>query len=159
MSLRHLRHALAAQAFLALLVPGPRAHAVPTVDETAHTQAAVLAVEDHWLRAEGTGDTAWLEELLLPGYRSVNADGGSHDRAAILAGAARNRGSDKAMRQIHSYLAAHPSSTSVLIDGDLAIVSFSDAGAAPTRVRSSDVFAYRGGHWRAVYSQHSSAGH
>jgi hypothetical protein len=46
----------------------------------------------------------------------------------------------------------------VVIRGDTAILSFYDPmlGAA-NGVRSSDVFVYVGGHWHALYSQHSAA--
>jgi hypothetical protein len=157
MSSRLVRPVLFAQACGLLLAFGARAQAAP-VDETAHTRAAVLAVEDHWLRAEGTGDVAWLERMLLPAYRSVSPDGSVHDRNAIVAHARKNQGSDRAMRQIEAYLKAHPSGSAVAIDGDLAIVSFYDPAVGPQRLRSSDLFLYRDGHWHAIYSQHSTDG-
>jgi hypothetical protein len=155
MSFRYLRSMLCAQACGLLLVLSGHTHAAG-VDEAAHTKAAVLAVEDHWLRAEGTGDVAWLARMLLPTYRSVGADGRVHDRNAIVEGARKNQGSDRAMREIDAYLKAHPADTRVLLDGDLAIVSFYDPPPAPEHLRSSDVFVYRDGAWHAIYSQHSA---
>ncbi|MEI7036827.1 nuclear transport factor 2 family protein [Fulvimonas yonginensis] len=155
MSCRFLRHALLAQACgLALACGSPAAAAV---DETARSEAAVLAVEEHWLQAEGTGDTAWLAQMLLPSYRSVGADGAVHDRAAILAHARSAKGSDRVMRRIQAYLSAHPSGKAVRLEGNLAIVSFYDPAQGPQHIRSSDVFVYRDGGWHAVYSQHSTA--
>ncbi|MGH8201393.1 MAG: hypothetical protein ACREVO_13705 [Steroidobacteraceae bacterium] len=41
------------------------------VDPGAHTAQAVIAVDDHWSQAEVSGDTAWLNSMLLPEYRSI----------------------------------------------------------------------------------------
>jgi hypothetical protein len=125
-------------------------------DEHAQTEAAVLAIEDHWLRAEVTGDTAFLSFFLLPQYRSVNEDGSAHPRDAIIAHAAKNRGSTKAIDELHEYRQSHPAETSVVLLGDLAIVSFYDPRLGVQQgVRSSDILMYRDGVWHAVYSQHS----
>ena len=51
------------------------------------TGAGVTAVEDHWNRAEIEGDTTYLDQLLVPDYRSVNPDGSVHPKLAIIAGA------------------------------------------------------------------------
>ena len=128
------------------------------VGETGRNEAAVIAVDQHWLEAELDGDTAWLDNLLLPEYRSVGADGTVHAKAAILAHAAKNRGNDAERRKVQAWLKAHPSGQSVAIRGDTAILTFYDPklGAA-NGVRSSDVFVYSGGRWHALYSQHSAA--
>lgn len=126
--------------------------------ETARTAAAVIAVDQHWLQAEVSGDTAYLDDLLLPEYRSVGADGTVHPKAAIVAHAAKNRGSDKERRMVEAWLKVHPSGTSVAIHGDTAILSFYDpARGAASDVRSSDIFVYVDGRWHALYSQHSGA--
>lgn len=131
----------------------------PPVDETARTAAAVRAVDQHWLDAELDGDTAWLEQMLLPGYRSVDSKGVAHAKAAIVAHAAKNRGSDKERTMVEAWLKAHPSGQDVAIRGDTAILSFYDLKlGAQKGVRSSDIFVYEGGHWHALYSQHSAVG-
>lgn len=131
--------------------------APPPVDETAHDAAAVIATDEHWLQAEISGDTGYLAQLLLPDYRSVSADGSVHPRAAILAHAAKNRGSDQARRQVEAWRKTHPSHPSVVIQGDTAVLSFQAGDAAtPDVVRSADIFVYVDGHWRALYSQHSA---
>lgn len=149
-----------AACFVALSAIGHGALAASSgVDETAHDAAAVIATDEHWLQAEVGGDTAYLAQLLLPDYRSVSADGSVHPRAAILASAAKNRGSDTMRREVEVWRKAHPSHPSVVIQGDTAVLSF-DAGDAatpgPEVVRSSDIFVYVDGHWRALYSQHSA---
>lgn len=147
-----------AACFVALSAIGSGATAASSsVDETAHNAAAVIAVDDHWLQAEVGGDTEYLGQLLLPAYRSVSPDGSVHPRAAILAHAVANRGSDKARREVEAWLKKHPSHPSVVIEGDTAILSFyASDDMTPGVVRSSDIFVYVDGHWRALYSQHSA---
>ena len=129
------------------------------VDETGRNEAAVIAVDQHWLEAELDGDTAWLDELLLPEYRSVGADGTVHPKAAIIAHAAKNRGNDAERRKVEAWLKANPLGKSVVIRGDTAIITFYDPQLGPQNgVRSSDIFVYQGGRWHALYSQHSAVG-
>lgn len=134
------------------------AASVASVDESARSEAAVIAVDQHWLEAELDGDTAWLDAMLLPEYRSVGADGVVHPKAVIMAHAAKNRGSDTERRKVEAWLKTHPSGKAVVIHGDTAILSFYDpAKGAANDVRSSDIFVYVDGRWHALYSQHSGA--
>jgi hypothetical protein len=125
------------------------------MDEATHTAAAVLAVDDHWSQAEEHGDTAWLDSMLLPQYRSIGADGKILDKKTLLAHAAKNRGSDRMYKEVQAWMKAHPTRKSVVMRGDVAIISFSSPQTG--RVRSSDVLVYEGGGWHALYSQHSKA--
>ncbi|HWX65901.1 MAG TPA: nuclear transport factor 2 family protein [Rhodanobacter sp.] len=128
-------------------------------DESARSEAAVIAVDQHWLEAEVGGDTAWLDAMLLPEYRSVGADGVVHPKSAIMAHAAKNRGSDEERRKVEAWIKTHPSGKAVVIHGDTAILSFYDpAKGAANDVRSSDIFVYIDGRWHALYSQHSNVG-
>ena len=132
--------------------------AIPPTDETQMNAAGVTAVEQHWNQAEERGDTAYLDQLLLPEYRSISSDGTARPKAAIMASAARNRGSDATAIADAAYLKAHPSDQTVVVHGDTAIMSFyNPALGAQTGVRSSDILVYRDGHWHALYSQHSKA--
>jgi hypothetical protein len=133
--------------------------AAAAVDETAPTEAAVIAVDQHWLDAEVGGDTVYLEDLLLPEYRSIGADGVAHPKSAIVAHAAKNRGSDTERRTVEAWIKTHPSGKSVVIHGDTAILSFYDPALGPNNgVRSSDIFVRVDGRWHALYSQHSAVG-
>jgi hypothetical protein len=151
-----------ALACLAVLVLGAEAVIAATsaanaagIDDS-RSAATVIAVDQHWLEAELSGDTAWLDGMLLPEYRSVGADRAVHPKSAIVAHAAKNRGSDAERRKVEAWLKAHPSGKSVVIHGDTAILSFYDpAKGAASDVRSSDIFVYVHGGWHALYSQHS----
>jgi hypothetical protein len=123
------------------------------------TESAVTAVDNAWGHAEESGDTAFIDALLLPEYRSVNVDGSVHDKAAILASTKKNLGSTNTAAADEAWQAAHPQLTSVVITGDIAVLTFTlNKPDAPKRVMSCDIFVYREGHWHALYSQHSAAG-
>jgi len=152
------RGMLAAAFALAILiaaggVPFAASAAAPQFDETTHTDTAVIAVDHHWLDAEVSGDTAWLNAMLMPDYRSIGADGKVLDKPTLLAHAEKNRGSDKMRKKVEAWIKAHPTRKSVVMHGDVAILSFSDPGTG--RVLSSDIFIYQDGGWHALYSQHA----
>jgi hypothetical protein len=123
------------------------------------TAAAVIAADNGWDTAEETGDTAYIDNLLLPDYRSVNADGSVHDKAAIVASAKKNVSSPEHAAKVAKWKAAHPMGTGVVLQGDTAIVTFYLKPLGPEKgIMSSDIFVYRDGQWHAIYSQHTTAG-
>lgn len=121
-------------------------------DETALTSTAVIAVDAHWSLAEMRGNTTWLRSLLLPGYRSIRADGGVWDKQMLLAHAAKNRGhGPEQLKAFDAWLKTHPMNESVTIHGDVAVLSFLDPKTG--HVRLSNVFVHEEGRWHALYSQ------
>jgi hypothetical protein len=127
------------------------------VDESSYTKEAVIAVDQHWLEAEVSGDVAWIDRMLLPEYRSVSADGTAHPKSAILASARKNGQSDEMRRKVEAWQKAHPSKKSVVLRDNVAILSFYDPALGPQNgVNSSDIFLYIDGSWHALYSQHSA---
>ncbi|MEP6897942.1 MAG: nuclear transport factor 2 family protein [Rhodanobacter sp.] len=145
-------------ALCALSLSGRAQDAMPAAAvEAQKTEAGAIAVDNHWSLAEMTGDTAYLQQMLLPEYRSVNADGKAYSKDRIVAGAAKRSGTDlaTAKSKIDAYKKAHPYGTSVVLRGDVAILSFYDpARGAQKGVKSSDIFVYVDGQWHAMYSQH-----
>lgn len=124
-----------------------------------HTASAVIAVDEAWSKAEDTGDAKYLDALLLPEYRSISSDGSTHDKAAIIADAIRSARTAEGAAKTEKWLAAHPSVPVVEIHGDVAILTFIlQRRLDPKPVMSCDIFLYRGGRWRALYSQHTEAG-
>ena len=129
--------------------------------ETQRTEAGVIATDDHWSLAEMTGDTAYLKQMLLPQYESVNDDGSVHSKTQIIAGAARRSGTDvtTANSKLAAYRKAHPYSSNVAIHDNTAVVTYYDpARGAQEGIKSADIFIYANGHWHAMYSQHTEAG-
>lgn len=127
--------------------------------EGERTEAGAQAADDHWLRAEVDGDTNFLEQFLLPGYRSIGATGVSHSREQIIAGAMKNKDSDAMKEKVAAWRKAEPTEIAVLLHGNIAVVSFYDPALGPDKgVRSSDILVYEDGGWHAVYSQHAAKG-
>jgi hypothetical protein len=129
------------------------------VDETQRSEAALRAIADHWGDAETEGDVAYLEQLLVPEYRSISANGASHIRAGILDHAKRNRGhAAEARKAVEAYKQAHPSEKAVVLHGAIGVVSyFNPKRGLDSSIRGSDVFLYEGNRWHAVYSLHNGA--
>jgi hypothetical protein len=123
------------------------------------TAAGANAVDDHWGEAEHHGDTAYLNRLLSPGYRSVGPNGVAHSRSQIIAGAAKTidpAASAKAVADSAAYVTAHPFGVSILLQGNTAVRSFYSRKLGPQKgVIGSDILVYVDGHWHALYS-HSS---
>ncbi|MDQ2833133.1 MAG: nuclear transport factor 2 family protein [Acidobacteriota bacterium] len=150
---------LAAVLFVVSMFAGVEASRAQPAQE-AHTAEAVMAADKGWGVAEEKGDVAYVDALLLPEYRSISPDGGVHDKAAILASTRKSTPERAAM--IEKYLADHPTEMAVIIDGDTAVLTFTaipDAKKPDAKrlIRSCDIFVYRNGHWRAIYSQHTDA--
>jgi hypothetical protein len=134
-------------------------YAQTTGDSEPRTEAAVIAADQQWDKAEDAGDTAFIESHLLPEYRSISSDGSVHDKAAIIASVRKRHNSPDSAAANAKWLAAHPSLTSAVLTGDIAVLSFTlNLPGSPKLVLSSDIFVYREGQWRALYSQHSEAG-
>lgn len=137
-------------------VPVHRPDRSTHVDETAMTSKAIVAVDDHWSLAELRGNTAWMDALLLPGYRSVRADGTVRDKSNLLAHAAKNRGHGvEKLKAFDAWLESHPMNEAVAIHGDTVVLTFSVP--ATGRIRLYNVFVHENGRWRALYSQLTKA--
>lgn len=124
-----------------------------------HTAAAVITDDEKWSNAEDIGDADYLNALLLPEYRSISSDGSAHDKATIVARVVKSANTAEGAAKAERWRAAHPNMPRVEINGDIAILTFVlQKGLDPKPVMSCDVFVYREGHWRALYSQHTEAG-
>jgi hypothetical protein len=122
------------------------------------TEEAVIARDEQWLAAEISGNTTYLDGLLLPEYRSIGPDGRIHDKIAVLASARNNKGSSEKAASIAKWTANHPYIRSASLIGDIAIVTFTlNKIAAPKSVLSCDIFLYRDGRWRGLYSHSTDA--
>jgi hypothetical protein len=124
----------------------------------ARTPETVQAADDAWSRAEEGGDVAYVDWLLLPGYRSVGHAGEITTKDGILASTRQHAGSAEWATKVAAWKAAHPIRPEVSIFGDTAVLTwFTTKPGTSEPISSVDVFAYRGGHWHAVYSQHTDA--
>jgi hypothetical protein len=122
------------------------------------TKAAVIAADNAWGQAEQDGNSQFVEQLLLEGYKSVGSSGKITTKAHIVEGSRKRGKSADYARMVAEWKNKHPSEADVTIFGDTAVLTWipTDAGSAPP-VNSTDIFVYRDGQWRAIYSQHSTA--
>lgn len=140
--------------FSTVLLSAPTLAAPPA----AQTADAVVALDKAWLDAEVRGDGDFLDHLLLDGYVSVGTDGTVTPKARLVDGARKRGASAERAALVKQWQAAHPTRGDVAMFGDTAILSWvSTSPATAEHVSSVDIFVYRGGEWRAIYSQHSSA--
>lgn len=124
----------------------------------AHTEQAVIAADKSWGAAEQAGDSQFVEDLLLDGYRSIGSSGKVTTKSQIVDGAKKRGKSAAYAKMVTDWKSAHPSTASVTIFGDTAVLTWVPTNAgAPIPVNSSDIFVYRDGRWRAIFSQHSTA--
>jgi Domain of unknown function (DUF4440) len=122
------------------------------------TEAAVIAADDLWLKAEIHGDGDALEDLLSDGYQSVGANGTPLTKAVLVANARKRGYSRERERAVADWRAGHPSHPQVTLLGDTAVLSWQLDGDRAGMISSCDVFVYRDGRWRALYSMHTTAG-
>ncbi len=60
-------------------------------------------------------------------------------------------------RFVAAYMKAHPFGTDVTIQGGTGVVTFYSLRLGRQKgITSSDIFTYRDGRWRALYSQHTA---
>jgi hypothetical protein len=111
--------------------------------------ASLDRVEDAWNEAFNRGNTEYLECLLVPDFVTVTPHG-KRDRAWELEHARQNRGSTAAI--------PHFSGTVFQIEGSTGIAKLYKPASADGQhpaTQLADVFTFRDGAWRAVYSQHT----
>lgn len=121
--------------------------------------AAVRAVEQAWTEAELSGNVAYLNTMLLPAYRSIDAHGIVHSKGAILASSLKFKHAPEMAEKVRQRLREQPPAMAVIIEGNTAIVTFYDRALGPDYgTKSCDVFVYSGGSWHALYSQHTMVG-
>jgi len=155
----NLRTASAASVLFATLGIVVSTGAVAQAGSEPHTAAAVIADDEGWSNAEDNGNIDYLNALLLPEYRSISSDGTTHDKAAVIGYALHNSNTAEGAAKAERWRAGHPHLPVVDINGDVAVLTFVlQKGVDPKPVMSCDIFVYREGHWRALYSQHTEAG-
>jgi hypothetical protein len=125
------------------------------------TEAAVLAADDDWLAAELRGDLIALKARLMPTYRDVTSEGKVHTKQDLLARVAKhaNKVATPPLHAAADFRAQHPVVEHVLIEGDTAILQFESRKPEEAGViQSIDVFVYKEGRWRGLYSSHNKVG-
>lgn len=122
------------------------------------TEAAVIAADESWGLAEQEGNSKYVEHLLLDGYASIGSSGKVTTKAHIVEGTKKRGKSADYAKMVADWKSKHPSKAQVTMFGDTAVLTWVPTNAANAiPVNSSDIFVYRDGEWRAIFSQHSTA--
>ncbi len=152
------KFAVSATLGLCLVLAMPMAATARDAKAEPKTADAVRAADDAWGQAEMRGDAAFVDQLLLPDYRSVRPEGKADGKTAIVGGARKRANDPAAAQKMLDWHANHPERADVVIVGDTAILTWvlTTPGASEP-VLSCDIFAYVDGHWKALYSQHTNA--
>jgi ketosteroid isomerase-like protein len=114
-------------------------------------QAALVQIEQVWLRAVEQHDVAALGCILADEFEEADFAGSLIDRPAMLA-SAENRG--------HAPPAVELSDLHAYVYGDFAYarglaVIRSDGGKPPAKSRFTDIFIYRDGRWQCIAGHES----
>ena len=129
--------------FVALLVLFSSSHRAACPVGEAKDEAALVRVEQAWVRAAEHQDAAALECLLATEFEEADFDGSLISRSAMLASAKKpsTGHSELVDLQVHIY-------------GEAAYVrgiGVNTQNGRPTgRTRFTDVFVYRDGRWQCV---------
>jgi hypothetical protein len=140
---------------IAIMAALTMAAAWPAMAAEPRTADAVTAADVAWGDAEAKGDAAFVDRLLLPDYRSISNGGKATGKAEIVAHTNPGHAVDYA-RKVADWKAQHPSRPDVTLSGDTAVLAWTST-APGGAVYSCDIFVYRDGRWRALYSQHTGA--
>lgn len=136
-------------AFVLLLLSSV-AHGAACPTGQMKDQAALIQIEQVWLKAEQQHDAAALACILADEFEEAGFDGALIDRATMLAGVTKPRNNN-----VHFEL----SELHARIYGDTAYVRGigvgSDNGRPTVKNRFTDIFVYRDGRWQCVAGHES----
>jgi hypothetical protein len=109
--------------------------------------ATIRRLEHAWSVAFLTGDTAFEECLLLPGYTEIKRDGSIGDLRDELALAARNRGKQLPTNNLPT--------VNVIVHGDAA-VGYGQFASKGGHMRWADYYVWDGSAWHVYFAQQTS---
>jgi ketosteroid isomerase-like protein len=127
------------------------AHGAVCPTSQLKNQAALVQIEQVWLRAVEQHDMAALGCILADEFEEADSAGSLIDRPAML-GSATNRGNVHPAVEL-SDLHAHVYGDFAYARG-LAVIR-SDDGKPPVKSRFTDIFIYRDGRWQCVAGHES----
>lgn len=133
---------------LAVLTSTPNC-AMPALAAQHHDAATIRRLEHAWSVAFLTGDTAFEQCLLLPGFTEIHRNGSITNLADELALAARNRGKPLPTNNI--------AGVTVIVHGDAAVAyGTSFSGITSKHTTFADYYVWDGGVWRVYFGQQTA---
>lgn len=134
----------------ALLLLSSSAHGAACPNGQPKDQAALVQIEQVWLKADEQHDMTTLGCMLADEFEEADFDGSLIDRATMLASATKpgNRNVHFELSDLHAH-----------IYGDIAYVRGigvgTDNGQPKIKNRFTDIFVYRNGRWQCVAGHES----
>ena len=126
------------------------AHGAACPSRQMKDQAALIQIEQVWLKADGMHDTVTLGCILADEFEEADFDGSLIDRATMLT---------SAMKPGNSSIHFELSDLHVHLYGDTAYVRGigvgSENGRPVRKNRFTDIFVYRDGRWQCVAGHQS----
>lgn len=114
---------------------------------------SVKRAERAWLVAELRGDTDTVGCMLEPNYTEISFNGSVHDKAHILVGAAKAKGSTAPIPTVVW--------TGIVVNGNSAtaysVQDKHDMDGKPVKLFFTDTFIYHDGAWHPYFSVNASA--
>lgn len=132
--------------WILLLCPAAGAATCPTGQ--AKAEATLVEIEKTWAHALDSHNTDTLACILADEFEDTDVEGKLNDRNAVLA----KVGTSHALRHELSDLHAHVHGDFAYIRG---VADAIDSKAKVTRVRFTDIYAYRDGRWQCVAGHES----
>jgi len=126
-----------------LLLSCSLAHGAACPSGQIKNEAALVQIEETWVRVVEQHDMPALECILAPEFEEAGTTGQLMDRSQTLAGAASDRGIHYELSQMHAH-----------VYGDVGYVrgvGMATNGSHPhVKTRFTDIFVYREGRWQCV---------
>lgn len=114
------------------------------------TEAALVALEHSWAEALNRKDSATVACMIADEFEDADVDGSVHNRAETLAKIPnRKPGRTNRLTELRAHVEGNMGYTrglNEILDAD---------GKVVARVRFTDIFTYRDGHWQALAGHES----
>lgn len=136
---------------LALLLSLP-ALAADCPKSQPKTEAALIALEQHWADALSRRDADTVACMLSTEFEEVDVDGSLHTRAENLAKIPNRKPGTNRLSEMHAHVEGNMGYTRGLAE------LVAPDGSVKARVRFTDVFTYRDGRWQALVGQETLLG-
>jgi hypothetical protein len=124
------------------------AHGATCPTDQVKDQAALVRIEQMWVRAAEQHDTATLACILADEFEEADFDGSLIGRSTMLANATKPSNGHYELSELHAH-----------IYGDTAYIRGigvgTDKGRITGKSRFTDIFVYRNGRWQCVAGHES----
>jgi ketosteroid isomerase-like protein len=116
------------------------------------TEATLIELEQNWAAALSRKDAGTVACMVADDFEDADVDGSLHTRNQMLEHIPHRKPGVNHLSELH----AHVDGNSGFTRGLATLVD--DSGKVVARVRFTDIFTYRDGHWQALAGQETLLG-